>query len=285
MMPLATRHKIALATLVRSMAMIVRRLVGRGTKASVTRRGMSWHLDLDEGIDFAIWLFGQFEAETAKACAGLVSSGSVVVDIGANMGAHSLPLARTVGPAGQVIAIEPTWSAFDRLTKNCEANPQFLERLILVQAMLAGSAGQALESEIYSSWPLKPQMTASLHPLHRGAAKPTTGARVATLDSLIEELGVTRIDLIKLDVDGAEIDVLEGGRETLARFRPPIVMELAPYVMTERGFEEDALVTLLHNRGYMFCDLAGRSIDREIAAIAKGLGPGQSINVLALPLQ
>jgi tRNA G37 N-methylase Trm5 len=80
----------------------VRKLVGGGDLVRVVRNGLVWELDLSEGIDLAIFLFGQFESATAKAIERLVRPGAIVLDIGANIGAHTLPLARLVGSEGKV---------------------------------------------------------------------------------------------------------------------------------------------------------------------------------------
>src|ERR1700730_18469952 len=107
-MILKTTHKIAIATIASKGVLFTRRLVGLGSTADVSRRGIRWRLDLREGIDFSIYLLGSFAPSTVRTYAGLVESGDVVLDIGANIGAHTLPLARLVGPAGRVVAFDPT---------------------------------------------------------------------------------------------------------------------------------------------------------------------------------
>lgn len=75
-----------------------RYLVGKRDQCIVTRRGFRFELDLSQGIDFAIYLMGAWELDTVAAVARCVKPGQAVLDIGANVGAITLELARAVGP-------------------------------------------------------------------------------------------------------------------------------------------------------------------------------------------
>lgn len=86
----------------------------------VRRDGIHWDLDLSEGIDFAIFLLGGLELRTLRLYRRLVQPGDTVLDVGANIGAHALPLARLVGASGRVVAFEPTQFAFCKLQRNLE---------------------------------------------------------------------------------------------------------------------------------------------------------------------
>ena len=74
-------------------------------------------------IDFAIYLGGMFERNTALALRKLVRPSSLVLDIGANIGAHTLRLANLVGSSGRVFAFEPTDFAYSKLQANLDLNP------------------------------------------------------------------------------------------------------------------------------------------------------------------
>jgi FkbM family methyltransferase len=127
--------------------------------------------------------------------------------VGANVGAHTLPLARAVGSEGRVIAVEPTAAAFERLCRNRDLNPELAGRIVPIQAAL-GAPGGVLQPSYYSAWPLEP--AASRHPVHLGAERSTASARFSTLDDLLDSLGLGRVSVMKIDVDGGELDVLEG---------------------------------------------------------------------------
>jgi FkbM family methyltransferase len=277
---LSTNTKIALAASMSSIVLGTRRLLGRGPATLVRRGGHRWALDLREGIDFSIYLLGAFEPGTAAALRRLVRPGDVVFDIGANVGAHTLGLAASVGPAGTVVAIEPTDEAFGKLTRNVALNPDLAARVRLRQRLMAARAEDPAPSALYSSWPLRP--TGPVHPHHGGRLVTTAGASVATLDGLMEQEGLSRLDLIKIDVDGFEARVLAGGARTLGRCQPVLVMELAPYVHAEAGGSFSELLGLLRACGYQAVEAGnGRPVPLEVADLERRIPAGASLNIIA----
>src|SRR5262249_60158378 len=94
------QHQSALAKAAYRTIIAVRRFAGRYDDVTVTRRGIRYRLDLAEGIALAICLQGQFEPTTALACSRYVRPGQTILDIGANIGAHTLNLARLAGDGG-----------------------------------------------------------------------------------------------------------------------------------------------------------------------------------------
>jgi len=97
--------------------------------------------------------------------------------------------------------------------------------------MLMGSRKAAL-AESASSWPLDTPSRA--HARHAGVAKATTGAVVRTLDDLVSEVDLKSIDFVKLDIDGYEVEVLRGTRDTVRRFAPVIFFEHSPMALPRR---------------------------------------------------
>src|SRR4051812_33154439 len=108
MLRLNTRMKIAIARGAFLPLIWVRSLIGLGKNAHAVRHGIRWQLDLSEGVDFSIYLLGAFEPRMIRVLRRIVLPGQTVVDIGANVGSHTLHFAEAVGTSGQVIAIEPT---------------------------------------------------------------------------------------------------------------------------------------------------------------------------------
>jgi FkbM family methyltransferase len=276
---LSTRAKLVLARTAAAPIVVARRLAGMGPQVDVVRGGIRWRLDLREGIDFAIWLFGAFEASTRRAYEKLVQPGHVVLDIGANVGAHALPLARLVGPRGRVVCFEPTEYAFAKLRANTEGNPELAARMTLMQVMLVERTEAPLPDRLFSSWPL--WAGDDVHGLHGGRAMATRGARAMTLDGALADAGVSRVDFVKMDVDGYECHVLRGAAEVLRR-APPILTELAPYVLDETGSSVEELVQIFQAAGYALVEVgSGRTLPLEGRAIRGLVPPGSSVNVLA----
>jgi len=278
---LKTKQKIALASVVQKAVMVVRRVAARGPDAQVRRGGINWHLDLREGIDFSIWLLGAFEPETVRCYKRLLKAGDVVLDIGANIGAHTLPMASMVGNRGKVYAFEPTDYAFAKLMENRSLNPGVLPLIQCLQCMLVVTeVAGAPTPKLYSSWPLKPDE--GLHKLHQGRLMATAGAEARTLDSVVRSLDLRRVDCIKLDIDGFECKMLRGAGEVLRRWKPVIIMELAPYALEEQGASLGELLELLNGYGYRVFDLStGAALVSDPRILGNQIPPGASLNVVA----
>jgi FkbM family methyltransferase len=219
-----------------------------------------------------------YERSTTRALARLASAQSVVIDVGANIGAQALPLARRMSAAGRVIAVEPADAAMARLRDNCALNPALVSKMTLVHRALVAPGEQATPT-YFASWPLT--RPAGAHPVHQGAPEPSS-ARGSTLDGLIDELGLTHVDLIKLDVDGNELPVLKGATATLARHHPIIVFELAPYLLEERGEAPTALTRLFVDHGYtLYDERTMKPLPVAGAAVVDDIPAGGSVNVIA----
>lgn len=280
---LKTKQKIRLARMVQVVVMGVRRLLARGVSTRVRRGGIHWELDLEEGIDFSIWLLGAFEPETVRCYQGIVRPGDTVLDIGANIGAHTLPLAQAVGPSGKVFAFEPTDYAFAKLSRNAALNPALASRILGLQMMLGDANSEGSRPPmLYSSWPLKDDE--DLHRLHQGRLKTTTGASVRTLDSALAAINLTRLDCVKVDIDGAECAMLRGARTVLTRWQPVIIMELSPYVLEEQKASLGELLHLLKDYGYALHEASSdKVLEMDEAKLNAVIPPGASVNVVARP--
>jgi FkbM family methyltransferase len=279
---LNTAQKIGLARLMSRSVLFGRRAVGKLPEGEFSRGGIRWRLDLREGIDFSIYLLGAFEPRTVRAYRAIVKPGQTVIDIGANIGAHTLPLAKLVGARGRVIAFEPTAFAIQKCAANVALNAELGARISLHQIMLVENEEHSLPPQVFSSWPLVG--TGALHERHRGRLMETRGGRAATLDQIANELKLAELHFIKLDVDGYEYPVLAGGRKTLEKHRPLIAMELAPYVHAERGYSLKQLVLTLRDAGYQLRHISNFTpLPLDPVMLSEMIPDGGSVNVLAVP--
>jgi len=277
---LTTKTKVSLAALAYKVVAMGRSAVGKDHRATVRRGGLRWNLDLSEGIDFSIYLLGAFERSTVATLRKLVKPGDTVFDIGANIGAHTLGLARSVGATGRVFAFEPADFAFAKLKRNLALNPDLAARTQAEQLMLSGTSSDQPREKIYASWPLETDV--AVHPKHRGRLVSTQGAAVDTLDHFAARQAIDRLDLIKLDVDGHELPVLQGGREVLKKYYPILVMEMSPYVHAEEHSSFADLVALLRDAGYSLQDASTwKPLPLEAGALERLIPDGASLNVIA----
>lgn len=258
----------------------MRQLAGLPSEITVKRNGVSWQLDLEEGIDLALYL-GVFERSTTKTYRRIVKRGGTVIDIGANIGAHALPAACLVGKEGLVVAIEPTRFAFEKLLRNISLNPEIANTVCARQQFVSTVSGSGVPASLFSSWQLTSED--GVHQDHGGTAKETRGATVCTLDQLAEELELKRIDLIKVDVDGFEYDVLSGAGQSISKYRPAIVIEIAPYVLEPHDVSPVQITALLEPYGYRFYAERDHTEIHDPEAYFDSLPFGSGVNLLALP--
>jgi FkbM family methyltransferase len=155
-----------------------------------------------------------------RAMLSLVRPGDVVMDVGANWGLHSLLLSRLAGPAGRVVALEPLPEAFEALRWHLSANG--CRNVIALPLALADTDGLMgfVRGESTSQGALD-NTEYTDRAQHSGLE-----VSVRTLDSLIAELDLNSLRLVKIDVEGAESAVLSGAQRTLDRYRPYLVVDL-----------------------------------------------------------
>jgi FkbM family methyltransferase len=275
-----TVHKIGLARAAYRAVHFGRTIMGRSDRCIVTRDGLTYDLDLSQGIDFAIYFGNIFERSTKNALRRLVAPSALVLDIGANIGAHTLYLARLVGPHGRVLAFEPTDFAFSKQARNLGLNPELAERVRAYHCFLAAEDETLVPSAIYSSWPLMEGV--DRHAKHLGQEMPTKAARARSLDSVLSEAAMGHVQLVKLDVDGFECEVLRGATTLLQVHRPIFVMELAPYVLEERGTSLDELLSFFLPNGYrLYDERSERPLPSTASEMKNLIGDGESVNVIA----
>ena len=285
-MILTTKHKIFLASLAYRPICMLRRISGKGPQGIFRRNRLLWELNLGEVIDFMLYLTGSFEPSLNAFIGKHLKQGGIAIDVGANIGAHTLGMAQAVGQLGQVHAIEATDYAYKKLERNIELNPEIAQQIHPHHCMLLAKTATSNETApvdaIHSRWPFDTRE--HRHNKHQGVFKEIGDANKTTLDALIQDLGIERIDLIKIDVDGNELDVLKGGQATFTKYQPTIIMEVAlDYHPAEapKGFNN--IYALLKSYGYRLHDLKGRPLPETTDGLKQIVPKGGSMNVLAKP--
>lgn len=272
-----TKLKINLAKFCYQIIHWIRAIVNKNDQVVIKRQNIIWDLDLSEGIDFSIYILGAFEKATVNRYTDIVKEGDIVFDIGANCGSHTLPLAKLVGSKGKVFAFEPTDYAYKKLRRNIELNEELKSRINPLQVMIADHTMTHLVPEIYSSWPLKNKD--ALHPDHFGALKTTKGSSIETVDGFVKKHKLKKLDFIKLDVDGNEFSVLSGSQDTLARFKPKILLEIAPSCHSKEQFK--GFLQILQNNKYEGLSIKTlKPLSLDYATLTQNIKFGSSINVL-----
>jgi hypothetical protein len=114
----------------------------------------------------------------------------------------------------------------------------------------------------------------------------TNGAVALTLDKIVRQLRINMIDFIKLDVDGHEYSVLQGGKETLKTYTPKILMEFAPYLYDPESGHFEEMLHIFSKLNYLMKDAdTGESLPLDPDFLKKIIPVGGSKNVLLTPLK
>lgn len=194
----------------------------------------------DMFVGRALDLYGEWCEDELETLGALVEPGSTVVDVGANIGSHTVFFARRVGPAGTVVAIEPQSFAYGLLAANMATNGFTNTRCLRVAA---GRTPGKVHLPILD--PASASNFGAVAAVASGGAVPAATEEVEA--TTIDALGLASCALIKIDVEGMEVEVLAGARETIARHRPVVFVENNT---RERSAEILAAVRELGYRAY-----------------------------------
>lgn len=267
---LSTRSKIKAARVLYRLL----RLAGCKDEQIVTRARVRYQLDLREGIDLSVFLFGGFQNHIAKVPPG--AEDAVIFDVGANIGAITLALAQR-NPRARIHSFEPTHYALAKLRRNLALNPALAGRITVNPVFVGHASGAAPAAAAYASWRVDDHV-ADAHETHRGSLMETVES-MTTLDDYVAANGLARVHLVKIDTDGHEFEVLAGAQKMITTNRPRIVMELCPYLLEEKRLTLKDYTELL-GPGYRLLELhTGRRLDE--AALARRVPRGGGIDVLA----
>ena len=251
----------------------VRRRVlhSHSVRVQLGRRGVFFDLDLDTASGLHVYRHGWHD-EAADAIERLVPRGGVVIDGGANVGGFALTAASVVGPEGAVHAVEAAPGTAELLRRNVVANPGYT--IHVYELALADVEGE-LEFTAFEAG----SGSASLASSERGAV---VRVRARTLDAVTASL--PRVDLVKLDLEGAELRALQGARRLLAEQRPALIIELEPDHLQRQGGSIEALESLLGGAGYEAFEipLAGGQ-SRLVPFDSPWRRPAGNANIIALP--
>ncbi|MGH7120408.1 MAG: FkbM family methyltransferase [Acetobacteraceae bacterium] len=173
--------------------------------------------------------YPECELETKRWVAENIRPDWVLFDIGANVGIYAILFSR-LAPEGFVHAFEPTATA-GLLRRNFEFHQA---RNVAVHETALGNRTGRFAEPIYRIWGRPPE---------------TQTYAFTTLDDFVANAGIERLDCIKIDVDGFDLEVLMGGAETLQRFDPWVIVELN-HALATRGHSPGEAMRWLLGQGY-----------------------------------
>ena len=207
----------------------------------VSRNNISYHLDLKEAIDRAIFLMG-WEPLTINWLHDNLNKGDIVIEVGANIGAHSLIISKIISPEGQLFCFEPTNYAYEKLNKNFNLNPDLKQNTRLIKSFVSNKEGSKKSYKIRSSWVVDKSVALG------DSMDEDFSGEIINLDDFFIDL--PKLNLIKIDVDGFDFKVLQGAKEIIKLFKPTIFVELGEIDLNRNGDSVSDIIDLFTDIGY-----------------------------------
>lgn len=208
----------------------------KGVQIESIYEGFHLTLKLDDWIQENLFFLGKYEEAELKVIDQNLREGYIFIDVGANIGLFSLQASRKVGKTGKVIAFEPFPSTFQHFQKHLQMN-----QITNVQAenlALGNSDGLV---ELFYDPDEKNVGMVSTKPLENGIKEEV---KITSLDRFVLGNSIDRIDFIKIDVEGHELEAIRGMENALKTFEPVLLIEI------NADANEKKLLDFLQHLGY-----------------------------------
>jgi FkbM family methyltransferase len=196
------------------------------------RHGLFMYNALDQYVGRSLDVYGELCEFETILFRSIVKPGMVAIDVGANIGAHTVSLAKFVAPAGSVIAIEPQIVVFQMLCGNVAIN-----NLNNVTTLWSAAGEKSGSIKV-------PQLDYNVEGNFGGLSLESQRSGYSVPVLVLDSLQVQRCDFIKIDVEGMERDVLKGAKKLLQKFKPIL------YVENDRVDKSEALIRHLLDLDY-----------------------------------
>jgi len=221
----------------------------------------------------AIYETGWYEPATVRAVESLLKPGMVFMDIGANMGQYSLLASKIVGPAGAVHSFEPSPTMYPWLARNVRLN-----NARNIHTNRLGLSDCEKTVTLYLSTP-ENQGATSMQPQYNFSGK-TAEVQCVALDGYLAQQGIRKVDAMKIDVEGAELEVFRGAEKLLTgQQRPGMVIEFEEGCQRRFGSSCAKLAAHLTDRGYKLMTIRPSGLESYQLEHSRAY----TLNVLAVP--
>jgi FkbM family methyltransferase len=236
----------------------------------VVRQGLRWRLNPADFVQADVFWLGRKDYYDLYHLERILQPDHVLFDVGANFGYYSVVLASRLNKKCVIHAFEPSPPTLARLRHHVAING--LDCVVQIHDIaLSDQVGTAALAT-------KDGNSGGTHVVASDAT--STLVQLTTLDAFCEELRLTRLDAIKIDVEGFEERVLLGGRQTLRRWRPALLLELEPARLRDKQTSVERVVLLLQEMGYALFVSHRRTLEplRKLPE-----GDDAQMNVFCLP--
>jgi FkbM family methyltransferase len=214
-------------------------------------------------LDRSIIAFGDYDTDLHAYLEHAIQPGMICFDVGANIGEMTLHMGRRVRPDGAVHAFEPVATVLERLNRHVQRNQ--LEGVVRVHPLALSNVNGPLVIR-YADASVENQGMASLVNRDEAALDRVSTVETMRLDDFVARHDIRRIDLMKIDIQGAEPLLLEGGAETLRRLQPDLLMEVSSTDLRGLGKTSRDLLQMVEELGYRVYEMRNGRPSRRLRA-------------------
>jgi FkbM family methyltransferase len=260
-----TNKKIILAKI---LSFILLKILKFKVTQTVNRKGINYKLNLRQGIDLSIFIFGSFQNKITNILTKIILNKKKtnffsVLDIGSNIGDKSLSLAKNLLNRKiknfLIYSIEPTEFAINKQKKNLNLNKELKTKIRIFPFFITNTKNKIKEA--FSSWDLFEDNNI----IHGGQKKLfSKDAKSIRLDNFIQSNKIKNVLLIKIDVDGNELDVLYSAKKFLIKKNPYIIMEFSQSALKAKGVSIKNFYKFIKSINYSIYDLNFKKITKNI---------------------
>ncbi|MEK7076860.1 MAG: FkbM family methyltransferase [Patescibacteria group bacterium] len=232
------------------------------------------NFDTSSYVEWELFFRGYYEKWVIDVMKKLIPQGGVAVDAGANIGTHALIMAKLAGSGGRVLAFDPDPKSIERLTRNIALN-----NLTNTKVFGLGLFDKPGTLKLFSySDEMSDQGTASFYKLPKLQERETR-AEVKTLDEVLENEQVGRLDLVKIDTRGSDFPIIKGAAKSIDRFRPCMIFEYNRDNWSNSGSEWKDARDFFDSRNYVLYVVSPKGV----FVLDKETDGKTSYNILAMP--
>lgn len=217
----------------------------------VTRDGIVCVVQPAVPLGWYVAFFGTYEPELRAIVRAVLPLGGVAVDVGANVGWHTLLMARLVGESGRVLAAEANPSVRERLSRNLALNR--FSQVEIVPYALADTEGTV---DFFGPDADDPGSGDGHVVTDAQERRGTFAVESRQLDRILASARIGRLDLIKIDVEGFEWPVLKGAEKVVAEYRPHIIFEYNASYASRGGGTPALMEEYFRRHGYRLFAIA-----------------------------
>ncbi|MFM8679253.1 MAG: FkbM family methyltransferase [Alphaproteobacteria bacterium] len=228
--------------------------------------GLLFHCDTQSFLEWYIFFYGAFRPEVSRLINRMLRPGQVAIDIGANVGMHSVIMANRVGPTGRVVVFEPDPHPMGRLRRNMALNG--IDWVTTVEA--AVSARSETRTFYLHDDSIGNFANASLVAATVGKQTASVEMQVVSIDEWMRDNPLPRVDVVKLLAQGEEYNALQGMRGLIERDRPKIFFLYEPSYWQRQGLELMDAVRFFAGHGYGVQEVEFRARREVVGEIPKG---------------